>query len=206
MRHVVGIISLVLLLPFAAPAQKAPKFEVFGGYSYFLVRGYATEGGLFPPGSGSTQGASLAFPSFGLNGWDASVAFNVTRWLGAVADVGGQYGMPTESVGGMPVIIAMREHHFLFGPRFSSRNGRWTPFVHALFGGAHASVTIGAPEVLVPIGIVQTKFAMAVGGGVDVRVYRRFGVRLAQIDWLMTQFAGGRQQNLRVAGGLVIRL
>jgi hypothetical protein len=122
--------------------------------------------------------------------------------LGAVADVSGLYGMPTKTIGGMPVTIGMHEYNYLAGPRFSYRFGRWTTFAHGLFGKAHASVVIGGPEVITPIVIIETKFAMAVGGGVDFRVYRKLAVR-GQADWLTTHFVGGRQQNLRVVTGLV---
>lgn len=170
------------------------------------VRGYAAEESLLSPGSGGSQGTAFAFPSFGLNGWAGSVAVNATNWFGVTADVGGLYGMPTRTISHTPVTIAMREHNYLFGPRFSYRRGRWAPFAHASFGEAHASVLIGAPEVLKPISVVETKFAMAFGAGVDLTVYRRLAVRLVQADWLTTRFVGGHQQNIQITTGLVIRL
>lgn len=205
MRNTFWIVGLALVVPIVASAQKAPLLEVFGGYSYLGIHGYAAQASLLFPGSGGSGGATFGLPNFGLNGWNGSAAVNATRWLGAVADVGGIYGMPTKTIGGMPVTIGVHEYNYLFGPRFSIRDGRWVTYVHALFGEAHASVRIGGPEVLAPIGIVETKFAMALGGGADVGVYRKFAVR-AQADWLTTRFLGGRQQYIRVVTGLVYRL
>lgn len=210
LRKTLWIIGLALIVPAIASAQGVPRVEVFGGYSYLRIRGYAADESLFVPGTGT-----VAFPSFGSSGWTGSVAFNATRWLSAVADVSGFYAMPTKAIGGMPITIGTREHSYLFGPRFSDRYGRWTLFAHALFGEAHARVLIGAPEVLTPIGIVETKFAMAFGTGLDLTVYNQrrhlggagqdLAIRLLQADWLRTNFVGSHQNNIQLSAGLVFR-
>jgi hypothetical protein len=204
-RNTLWIIGLAILFPLAASAQKAPRAEVFGGYSYFRVRGYAAEASLLSPGSGSSQG-TVAFPSFALNGWNGSVAVNATSWLGGEADLSGLYGKPTRTIDRTAVTLGMREYNFLFGPRFTYRKGRWAPFAHALFGKARASVVIGGPEIIQSINIFETKFAMAFGGGVDVRIYHGLAIRLAQGDWVTTSFVGGHQKNIQVSTGIVIRL
>ena len=206
MRNTLWIAGLTLLIPLAASAQKAPRAEFFGGYSYLRVRGYAAGESLLSPGSGGSQTGTFTFPSFGLNGWNGSVAVNATSWLGGVAEVSGFYGMPTRTVTRTSVTLGMHEYNYLFGPRFTYRHGRWAPFAHALFGRSHASVLIGAPEVLQPISVVETKFAMAFGGGVDVRVYHGLAIRLVQGDWLTTDFVGGHQKNIRVSAGFVFQL
>jgi len=209
-RNTLWIIGLALGVAAVASAQDVPRIEVFGGYSYGQIRGYAAPEGLLFPGSGI-----IPFPNFGSNGWTGSAAVNVTRWFGVVADASGLYAMPTRMIGSTPITLAMREHNYLFGPRISGRYKRLTLFGHALFGEAHDSVLIGAPEVLTPIAIVDTKFAFAVGGGVDITVYRRhrhpggagqeLAIRVAQIDWLKTYFVGLHQDNIRLSAGLVFR-
>jgi hypothetical protein len=91
-----------------------------------------------------------------------------------------------------------------------------TPFVHALFGGNHlsadASVVTGAAAS-------ETAFAMAFGGGVDVKLAHHFGLRLGQFDYLYTKHCGNtgggcvlgvgtappaHQNNFRFATGIVI--
>jgi hypothetical protein len=209
-RKTLYITSLALAIPMIVSAQAVPRVEVFGAYSYMQVRGYAADESLFVPGSGT-----VAFPSFGSNGWSTGVQVNATRWFGVAADISGLYAMPTKTIGGAPITIGTREHNYLFGPRFSSRYGRWTFFAHALFGEAHAKILIGAPEVLAPISIVDTKFAMAVGTGVDVTVYNQrkslrgagqdLALRLFQADWLRTNFVGSVQNNIRISTGIVFR-
>lgn len=66
----------------------------------------------------------------GSNGFDASIAVNVNNWLGLVGDVGGQYSTFTDQ----GFTEKIRSHSFLVGPRFSARQKRVVPFVHALFG------------------------------------------------------------------------
>jgi hypothetical protein len=209
-RKILWIVGLTLVAQAIASAQGVPRVEVFGGYSYLRIRGYAADESLLFPGAGT-----VAFPSFGSNGWTGSVAVHATRWLSAVADVSGLYAEPTRTIGGAPITIGTREHNYLFGPRFSSQYGRWMLFTDALFGEAHARVLIGAPEVLTPIGVVETKFAMAAGMGVDLTVYSRqhhlrgagqkLDIRLLQADWLRTNFVGSRQDNIRISTGIVFR-
>lgn len=210
MRKSLWTIGLALAIPAVVSAQKVPRFEVFGGYSYGWINGYVANGSLLGSGTGT-----YPFPSFGSKGWTGSVAFNATRWFAVVADIGGLYAMPTRTISGMPITIGMHERSYLFGPRFSNRFGRWTVFAHALAGEAHASVLIGGPEVLTPIGIVDTKWAIALGAGVDFTVYRPRGqghgagqelaIRLGQADWLRTNLVGSRQDNVRISTGVVFR-
>jgi len=207
-RKALWIVGLALVVPAVASAQDVPRVEVFGGYSYGLIRGYVAD--ELVPGSGTA-----AFPSFGSNGWTGSVAVNATRWCGVVAEAGGLYSDLTMKISGTPFTLGMLEHSYLFGPRFSSRYQRWALFGHALYGEAHARVSMGASEVLIPVGFVETKAAMGLGAGLDYTVYRRrrqlagtgqeLAIRLGQIDWLRTGFSGSHQDNIRLTAGLVFR-
>lgn len=52
-------------------------------------------------------------------------------------------------------------------------------------------------------------FALQVGGGVDLRLGRRFAIRPVQADWVRTQFPNAStniQNSLRLGGGVVLRL
>lgn len=67
------------------------------------------------------------------------------------------------------------------GPRFK-------PFGHALFGVATQKVDIDSPQLPAVFGISdfhvnETSFAMAFGGGVDIRLNKRFDIRVVQLDW-----------------------
>ena len=175
MRRLFLAAALVVCAAVGAGAQEeTPKAEVFGGYAY--------------GGSGS-------------HGWDGSVAFNANRWLGLVADFGGQY----TSIDTPDSSERIRTHTFLFGPRFSARrNRRVTPFAHALFGAAHNDSR--AREAGLDLHFTDNSFASALGGGLDVRLSRRVAVRAFQLDYLRTSFFDETQHNGRIAFGLVLRL
>jgi opacity protein-like surface antigen len=95
---------------------------------------------------------------------------------------------------------------YTFGPRVSIHKLKvLTPYGQALFGGGHASGTLypaGAPT------LSRNAFAMELGGGVDANISKHFAVRLAQVDYLFTDFPDGftnHEHNLRVTTGLVFR-
>ncbi|MCA1632766.1 MAG: porin family protein [Acidobacteria bacterium] len=177
MRKILFTIWMILVAFLTAKAQgevETPKAELFGGYSY---AGEAT------------------------HGWNVSVAGNVNRWLGLVADVSGQ----RTSLERDGVSERIRTHSFLFGPRFSvRRKGRVTPFVHALFGAAHTDSR--ATESGLSFHFTDTSFASALGGGLDVRVSPRVAVRAFQAEYVRTQLFGGTQNKGRIAFGVVFRL
>jgi hypothetical protein len=50
-----------------------------------------------------------------------------------------------------------------------------------------------------------TSFAMALGGGLDLRVSKRIDVRLVQFDYTPTFFGPGRQDNFRISAGIVFK-
>ena len=180
-----------------------PRVELFLGYSYF--RGMPTYA------SGNRM--------VGLNGGTASLAFNLNRYLGLVADFGGYRDTKLNLTG--PGANPARDADssgsvftYLAGPRLSFRQSeRVTPFVQALFGGVHASpVTLSGctGNVCTPLPS-QSAFAMTAGGGVDVKVQRHLALRLIQAEYMMTRFAdvttgeSNTQNDLRLSSGLVFR-
>jgi opacity protein-like surface antigen len=172
--------SIVLVLSCFAAAQDhfAPdhsKVDIFGGYQFTHV--------------------ALGHDSdgFNLNGWNASVSGYFNKYLGISADFsGGRYDSPFG--------INSKVYPYLVGPtaRFP-KHTKMTPFAHVLFGGAHLNAS--------SLGLSgsDNSFAWAMGGGVDVYVSSRFSVRLAEADWLRTQFADSTQSNFRCSGGVVIK-
>lgn len=121
-----------------------------------------------------------AEPNENGNGWNVAVTGNITRSIGITGDFSGNY----ESGSSL--------YTYMVGPTFAARTERVTPFVHALFGGAHAD------------GL--DAFAMALGGGVDVNAGDHFAIRLIQADWLMFRRAGvSSNGNARVSVGVVFR-
>jgi len=171
--------------------QLTPKFEVAGMFSYIN----------FAPGT--------SFRNFNELGATGSFAYNVNRWLGLVAEVGGYHfdrqvfldptNPQTQST------ISGNMQTYLFGPRLNWRRfDHFVPFGEVLFGAARGSSQVTGDQS-------QSAFAMAVGGGVDVVLTRYLTWRFVQADYLMTNFSGsllspnGRQNNFRIGTGLVLR-
>jgi hypothetical protein len=128
----------------------------------------------------------MRFLSTNLNGWEISGQYKLADWVGGVADFDGHYG----SING----IGTSTYTFLFGPQISLPS-RVSPFGHLLLGGAHNSTG----------GFGTSSFSMALGGGIDAELTDRLHWRLIQMDYLMTQFGGGSQNNFRFSTGILIR-
>ena len=117
-----------------------------------------------------------------LAGWEASGQYKFRDWVGGVADFGGYYGSSRST------------YTFLFGPQISLPE-RVSPFGHLLLGGAHNSTG----------GFGSSSFSMALGGGIDAELTGGIHWRLVQMDYLLTQFGGGSQNNLRLSTGILIK-
>jgi hypothetical protein len=104
-------------------------------------------------------------------GLDFGVYVRQNRWLRWRADVSGNGG-----------ILSAGDDYELGGPEFTFHAGRAIFFAHALFG--RGSVGGGL------FGVSRDGFAMAFGGGVDLRVTSWFGIRLIDADYLPSHFSG----------------
>ncbi len=178
---------------------KTPRFEWFLGYSYLRA----------VPSLDQTNRL------YWLNGGSTSIAWNVNRSLGLVADFGG-FGdsklrmMPASTVADS----SGSAFTYLIGPRLSFRkNERFTPFAQVLFGGVHAGeVTLsGCTDgncVFLP---AENKFGMTAGGGLDIKLRRHLAIRIVQAEYLMTGFEdrstgqSAKQNDIRLSSGIVFR-
>lgn len=165
LRKLLLVVGLCVVAALPVRAQEDDKVEVFGGYSYLRFR---------------------PSPDINLNGWEGSVQYKFSDWIGGVADFSGHYG----SIGG----AGTSTYTYLFGPQISYP-GRLSPFGHLLLGGAHNSTA----------GVGFSSFSMAIGGGIDATVVRDIRWRLVQVDYLLTQFGGGSQNNARISTGIIFR-
>jgi hypothetical protein len=210
--HKFGIVTLVVcLLPAVLMAQEAPsapKAEIFGGYSY------------------------LRNNSNGFNGWEGQGTVNFSRHLGITAQFDGNYrnalSGPLSSITSITSFLGISPgvnqhfYDFLVGPTATARFGKNAVFAHALFGGAHSSLSAGVGLPFVgglSSGVTSaTGFAMDFGGGIDIGLTRHIALRAAQVDYLQTRFnaadalsfglttsTGARQNNFRYSAGIVFR-
>ena len=167
-RRFICLASLLLLATVFVSAQDYPKAEVFGGYQYTHL-----EGGV------------------NANGWNAAVTGNLNHWFGVTGDFSGAYA----TVDG----VSIRNYTYTFGPTVSLRaNHGFTPFAHALFGGAHVTGSLG------DVSASDSGFATLIGGGVDVNASKNISIRAAQFDWVMLHSNGDTSsKNVRLSFGVV---
>ncbi|HZD93453.1 MAG TPA: hypothetical protein VE133_04310 [Candidatus Sulfotelmatobacter sp.] len=157
------------------------------------------------------------------NGWEGQGTFNFNRHFGVTADFSGNSKqLAGFSVLGFSAGTQQHMYDFLFGPTVTTNFGKSSVFGHALFGMARSSLGAGLTVPIlgglsVPINNANA-FAMAFGGGLDVGITRNFAIRVAQIDYLRTNFnsvdalaaglstgAGNNQNSFRYSGGVVWR-
>ncbi|MGC0771673.1 MAG: Ig-like domain-containing protein [Candidatus Acidiferrum sp.] len=166
-----------------APGRIVPRYEVAVMFDYVN----------FNPGGG--------FSSFNNYGGSGSFTWNASRWVGLTEELGGltyRRNVNGFSIGGDQATL-------LFGPRLNLRRfDYFVPYAEFLLGSAHASRPMTGNSS-------QNSFAMAAGGGVDVVLTKNIAWRIAQIEYLMTDYSGAslggnaRQDNLRLGTGIVFR-
>jgi opacity protein-like surface antigen len=203
--------SATLALAQQPNKNEYPKFEVFAGFSAL------GEGG----------GKGIRFGGFGVGGGyatptgsEVSAIRNFTRHIGLKADFSAHFKndsntgpltlcTPTCTTATQAFQIKTRVYNLLVGPEFKARNStRLTPFAHVLGGAAHTTAsftTSGAPFNLF-LRRNDTAFAMAIGGGVDIRATDRVSFR-AQMDYnpvfISNSGGGGRRDLARISLGVL---
>ncbi len=181
MRRVVCLLGLVFLAALTASAQDVPRVDLFAGYSYVHTS----------PG--------IALSSFNANGGVGSVAFNLTNWGSLVVEVG---GIHASSINGTDVDATALT--YMAGPKISLfHRSKFTPFAQALFGFANTNPGFNQTT------LTHNTFAMSPGVGLDWNVTRHVGIRLAQVDYLLTRMPTSTNQvnwnNFRYSTGVVLR-
>lgn len=226
------LILMAILIACAAPMTFAqttsdyPSVEFFAGYSNARVDNTGDDEDIDfgVPGTVTSNSDFFNNERVGFHGFQASLIGNVHRNVGIKGDVSGHFKSEDASVtftptGGASVTqnfqTKARLYNVLGGPEFKARNtSAVTPWVHALFGVAHANVEFSAttgPFAGISESDSDTGFAMAFGGGLDFRASNRVSVR-ASADYNPT-FLGNndtttlnrsdRQDNLRFSIGLL---
>src|ERR1044072_5011606 len=165
-----------------------PKFEFFFGYSALgdPTNAIGFTNSLTIQGSYATNN----------NGFEASVTRNFTKYIGLKADFSAHFNNsnnrgfvtfcnPTCTTSTQDLQLKTRVYDFLAGPEFKARNStRFTPFGYVLGGAAHTSAQFSTPGpptfALLKKG--QNGFALALGGGLDVRATKRISIR-GSIDY-----------------------
>ena len=180
--------ALLLCSALMASAQRPnpdeyPKVEVFVGYSAF---GEANSRGI-------SFGADRRITGdYGTNtGFEASLIRNFSKHFGIKGDFSAHFNdesgrgpitacTPTCTTVTQDAQLKTRVYNFLAGPEFKARNRtRVTPFAHVLAGVAHTSANFTTPGPTFNLRLEKSdnSFAMALGGGIDIRASKRVSFR-----------------------------
>ncbi len=107
----------------------------------------------------------------------------IWKGVGATADFSGVYAS------------GQSLYTYTFGPVVSKPKGNFSPYAHALFGGAHVAAG----------GVGDSGMAMLFGGGLDFGK-RKLVFRAVQFDWMVLRFNGFTDKNnVRVNTGFLYR-
>lgn len=188
-----------------------PKFEFFVGYS---ALGEANSRGIsLGPNAGVAANYS-AEPGF-----ETSIIGNFRKRFGIKGDFSAHFNNESKSgpiTGCTPGCTTVtqafqlktRVYNFLAGPEFKARNStRFTPFVHALGGVAHTSATFttSGPTLNLFLKKSDNSFAMALGGGLDIRASKRVSFR-ALMDYnpvFVNDSSSGTRDFVRLSLGVL---
>jgi hypothetical protein len=173
------ILTSLLLISYAGfvAAQDVPKADLFFGYSFLRYNSAQT------------------IPAFTANGGVGTLGWNFNNHIALEAELGGYHNGNVNDFH-----FDSTSFSYLFGPRISlGRSKKFDPYIHALFGGQHLTSSIAADSVLVVNPLLtppesdrfkasQNAFAMAVGGGIDIKMSRHVLLRPVQIDYYLSRF------------------
>jgi opacity protein-like surface antigen len=191
MKKISVLVGVVFLLGTLARAQADyPKAELNLGYTYMRIA---------PSGNVN---------SFNANGGQGQLQYNLSHGLGIVADLGavtnGNISAHATNFPGDQM-----QFWYLFGPRVSlHKGGKFTPFFEFELGGVHNSRSFTVDNAVIPLTTVvpsgvtvergttttkfrstQNAFAMAAGGGVDIKLTHAIAVRPIELDYFPTHFS-----------------
>jgi len=218
LKKSITLISVFLPFAFVAAAEEPSRSEAFLGFTYVRANQFNQNTGL-----------GQAIGGFSMYGGSGQFIYNLNSWLGGVADIGA-VNKPNVGI----VNVQNTTAFYVFGPRISYRkHSRFTPYGQILFGAAtrfvskqvNAVTDLNTPflpvvqpaalfpgpgtEVTARLSASQTAFAMAVGGGLDIRANKHFSFRPVAVDYVLTHFPSlstGNTQNqnsIRATAGII---
>ena len=203
--------SALLCLAQSPKPDEYPKFEIFGGYSGLgeNQKPISINGIIVPHGYAAPAGV------------ETSLIRNFNRYVGLKADFSAHFNdetgpgnvivcNPACTTATQTVQFRSRVYNFLAGPELKARNHtRFTPFAHVLGGVAHTSANFTTPGPTFNLSLEKSdnSFAMALGGGLDIRASKRVSFR-GMMDYnpvFANDSTGGRRDFIRLSLGILFR-
>lgn len=179
----------------AAQDQPAPKWEVFGGYSFLYPN---TDLHAMFPGGLLPVSSPLESNPRGLGG---SLTYDFNRWFGLTLDGSTHWGSGESPLG--KEVDDAGFTNISFGPKVTFRRTHVAPFLEALVGDHRL-----APDAFHAI----NKLGFMIGGGLDFKVSKHLALRLPRVDYVMSSYRYGPSattgktdlRGLRAQAGLVV--
>lgn len=160
-----------------AQSSDRSKPEFFAGFSIDSIDAQINQSGVFVQNSGNrvtgygfdTSGTGYFHKNIGIEGdFDGhfrSRTFNVS---------------PTSATGPFTAVdTKFNDFNFMAGPhvKFTTSNAKVSPFVHALLGANHSSIT--GTTTAVTVSNSETDFALKLGAGIDFGMTNHVGLRVS---------------------------
>ncbi len=158
----------------AAQDQPAPKWELYGGYSFHYPG--ADVHGVLPLGLVPLTSRLESNP----RGIGASATYNFNRWFGLTLDTSSHWGSGESTI--FRRIDDAAFSNLSLGPKFTFRSRHFSPFLEALVGDHRLT-----PDAFHDI----DKLGFMFGGGLDVNVSRHVALRLLRADYVMSNYRFG---------------
>jgi opacity protein-like surface antigen len=186
------------------------------------------------PVLGGTQGFNCA-------GGGSTMAYNMTSMFGLAADLSGCKVFGLNNTYGIGSKVSGSEFTYVFGPRITFRQHKFQPFFELNFGGERVGISCNqgnagnacgsatatqplpsstnAIVIVVPrnpnaTSFSKNAFALTVGGGADIKLNKKFALRLVQAEYLYTRFGNdcplaycsnnNSQNSFRLKSGIVM--
>jgi outer membrane protein OmpA-like peptidoglycan-associated protein len=158
----------------AAQDQPAPKWELYGGYSFLYPN--ADVHGLLPGGVLPVSSPLESNP----RGAGASITYDFNRWFGLTLDASTHWGSGETTLGKRIDDAAFS--NLSFGPKVTFRGAHVAPFLEALVGDHRLM-----PDAFHDI----DKLGFMIGGGLDFNVSKHVALRLPRVDYVMSSYRYG---------------
>ena len=158
----------------AAQEDPPPKWELFGGYSFFHS-GADIHGQL--PGALLPLSSRLEVNPRGIGG---TVTYDFNRWLGISFDTSDYWGSGETTL--VKTIDDAGLNNFSIGPKVTFRHHHFSPFLEVLVGDHRL-----APDAFHPV----NKLGVMFGGGLDLNLSRHVALRLFRADYVISNYRYG---------------
>jgi opacity protein-like surface antigen len=211
MRKLLLLFAILLVCAPSGFAQSDySNWEFFIGYAHERANNGADrldQRGLAINPNGSTRRVDFVSKRIPYNGVSGEVVANVTPHIGLVTNVAVTFANADflDALSGQNYRAKVYRYSLLFGPRYNFRNSsRLVPYAHALFGVTRYQAKFRDGDFTCP-DTNETAFAMALGGGLDIRANKHIDIRAGQVDYLPVFFSHKREDGLRFTAGVKIK-